>query len=105
MVVDDEDYGPALKDTLEANNYNTVLFRSGMTALNQIDNIQYDMALVDLQLGDMDGDDLIRILKQKNPRIPMIIISWYEAKSMHADGSIPKVIGERDFLEEIKRYF
>jgi len=50
---------------------------SGEEALNTIYNEHIDLIILDIMLSDINGDDVLRILKndEKYKRIPIIVIS------------------------------
>lgn len=55
-------------------------------ALLKVTSSQYDVALVDISLGDENGFDLLCQLKYKHPSLPVLIVSMHpeEQYAMHA---------------------
>jgi len=55
---------------------------NGLTALKKLDsyvknNVHLDAAVIDIQLPDIDGIKLVKIIKHKYPGIPLIMITGY----------------------------
>lgn len=49
--------------------------RDGVEALEVLDRVRIDLLITDLQMPRMDGGELIRIMSQVYPEIPVIIMS------------------------------
>ncbi|MGR3811932.1 sigma-54-dependent transcriptional regulator [Jiulongibacter sp. NS-SX5] len=78
IVEDDPWYGEILTYQLELNpDYEVHLFQSGKDALDNLDK-EPDLITIDFSLPDMQGDDLLKKVKQVNPTLPVIIISSQE---------------------------
>jgi YesN/AraC family two-component response regulator len=81
LVVEDEDLeSKALKMILSGiDNIRCVdLAKSGNEAIARIDEKEYDLALVDLKLPEINGIDVIKYLKEKNPGTSVIISTAYD---------------------------
>lgn len=76
LVVDDE---PSicffLEETLTRDGHEVVVAGSGQEALKLLAEHPFDLALLDLRLGDMDGIDLLTQLRQQYPHIVVIILT------------------------------
>src|SRR5258708_38546361 len=82
---------------------------TGGEALEQFFKIRPDVALVDLQLPDMSGFDLIKRLKDKSPNARIIVLSSYEgdvdiqrALEAGAQGYVAKGMVRDELLEIIR---
>jgi len=55
------------------------LYNSGLTLLNDLEkeDFLYSIAVVDRQLNDINGDDIIKALKKKYPQRPVICSSGW----------------------------
>lgn len=55
-------------------------------ALSRVNSNPYDVALVDISLGDENGFDLLCQLKHKQPSLPVLVVSMHpeEQYAMHA---------------------
>jgi two-component system invasion response regulator UvrY len=50
---------------------------SGAEALAQADQIEWDLALLDISLPDMHGIEVLKRLRRKAPRVPVLMFSMY----------------------------
>ncbi len=76
LIVDDD---PAvcklLEKVMHSNDLETTVADSGLTALNQLKNHTYDMVLMDVMLGDMEGFEVIKRLRSQGIQTPVMIVS------------------------------
>jgi two-component system response regulator AtoC len=96
LVIDDE---PILRESLEmalkASHYEVVTARTGEEGLNLFHRESPDLLLLDHWLPGINGDEVLRRIKEENPEVPVII--------MTAQGSIELAVqsmkmGALDFL-------
>lgn len=112
LVVDDEpDTLELVKLVLESGGFETLLATSGMEALALIDRIRPDLVLLDIMMPDMDGWDVFRKIKEKNPEIPIAILT---AKAQNidrllglhvlkADDYITKPFGKNELINKVRK--
>jgi len=50
---------------------------NGVEALTQVEQIEWDIALLDISLPDMNGIEVLKRLRRKAPRIPVLMFSMY----------------------------
>jgi two-component system KDP operon response regulator KdpE len=76
LVVDDE---PAVRMMLEAalrpNGYRVQSVGSGLEARALVEDTEYDMILLDLRLGDMDGIEILQEVKQRWPATEVMLLT------------------------------
>ncbi|ACF14737.1 response regulator receiver protein [Chloroherpeton thalassium ATCC 35110] len=80
LVVDDEELiRELLYDVLEGE-YEVLLAEDGEQALKkyEINSSQIDAVITDLIMPRMRGDKLLEKLREKNPSLPVIIITGFE---------------------------
>jgi two-component system response regulator MtrA len=78
LVVDDEQtLRHFLRLHLQGQGYQVSEAADGQTALDLIGQNNFDVALVDLRLTDMDGLDIVRHLRQVSPKTSVIILTAY----------------------------
>ena len=78
LVIDDDPaFNKMLSHFLERNNFQVVSAHSANTALLEIERESFDLVLTDFRLPGMDGLELIRTIKSKNPELPVILITNY----------------------------
>jgi CheY-like chemotaxis protein len=77
-----EDFPELLQSTtflLEEKGYIVIPFSDSTQAEQEIkEGLNYDIAIFDLSLRKVDGNELTRISKEINPKTPVITISGYE---------------------------
>lgn len=83
---------------------------NGKEAIKTCEKTPFDVALIDIELPDMKGTELLKKLKQMQPKIVMIIITGHptlesavKAVNQRADGYLLKPFEVVDLLELIKR--
>jgi DNA-binding response OmpR family regulator len=79
MVVDDEKNILMLyKSEMEDEGYEVVTANSGREALEVFDKEKPDLVTLDIMMPDIDGIQVLRQLKQKNPNVPVIMLTAYD---------------------------
>ena len=112
LVVDDEpDTLELVKLVLESGGFEAILANNGKEALDQIATVQPDLVLLDIMMPDMDGWDVFRKMKEKDPGIPIAILT---AKAQNidkllglhvlkADDYITKPFGKNELIGKVKK--
>jgi len=112
LVVDDEpDTLELVKLVLESGGFEAILANNGIEALDQIAASVPDLVLLDIMMPDMDGWEVFRKIKEKDPRIPIAILT---AKAQNidkllglhvlkADDYITKPFGKNELIDKIKK--
>ena len=77
IIDDDETIRTAFSRTLRDEGFNVDTAPDGKTALDKSQVKHYDLALVDIRLPDIEGTNLLKILREKNPKIKEIIMTGY----------------------------
>ncbi len=78
LIVDDEKtLRYFLRLNLQEQGYQVIEAANGKTALKLVNNQHFDVALVDLQLTDMNGLDIMRYLRRNSPNTSVIILTGY----------------------------
>lgn len=75
IVDDDVAICKLLKKVVDSNELESDIANSGTEALNLAMNTKYDVILMDINMGDMEGFDVIKKLRSNNILTPIIIIS------------------------------
>ena len=79
LIVDDEE---SIRVSLEAilkNKYYAQTAKSGSIALEMLQNGHYDLVLSDIKMDDMNGVLLLKKIKEKFPRIPILLMTGYSS--------------------------
>ncbi|NLA75684.1 MAG: sigma-54-dependent Fis family transcriptional regulator [Deltaproteobacteria bacterium] len=110
IVDDDKNMLEVLSLRLEAEGYNVCAATSSAEALGHVKGTLFDLALVDLRLGeDESGIDLMKQLHQVSPEMPVIILTAHgtidtavEAMKLGAYSFLTKPFNRRELLLQIK---
>jgi CheY-like chemotaxis protein len=77
LVEDDQDALDAFRTLLEIQGYTVIAARSVREALDLLDqhHQEVDVVISDIRMPDVDGLDLIRVLRHRFPALPTILVS------------------------------
>jgi CheY-like chemotaxis protein len=106
LVVDDE---PAVADTirmvLAISGHTVEIAEDAETALERLERERYDLVVTDLSLPRMDGLELARLVKERFPGHPVILVTAY-AESLRGDrdrlSKIDFLMGKPFALEQVQ---
>jgi DNA-binding response OmpR family regulator len=78
LVVDDDDgVRFYLEETLARDGHEVTAVESGQAAMDQITSQQFDLALIDLKLQDMDGTEVLSTLRRQSPQTVAIMLTGH----------------------------
>ena len=77
VVEDDLALQEAIVDTLELAGFNVAAEPSGEQALLAIDKQRFDMVISDVNMGGMDGHQLLKQIKKQQPFLPVLLVTAY----------------------------
>ncbi|HEC97552.1 MAG TPA: sigma-54-dependent Fis family transcriptional regulator [Nitrospirae bacterium] len=78
LVIDDEAIVRiSCQRVLTPEGYNVVATSRGDEAIELLENEGFDVVLTDLKMPDMDGIEVLKIIKERWPDIQVIIITGY----------------------------
>ncbi|MCU7842930.1 MAG: EAL domain-containing protein [Candidatus Thiodiazotropha sp. (ex Monitilora ramsayi)] len=98
LVVDDEPRArSSLKELLRLSGYETTLAEGGEEALQLLSDQSFDLILLDLNMPDLDGHQVMAHIYQHNIDIDIIVVSG-ETTFNHATQALRK--GAQDFLRK-----
>ena len=110
IVDDDREIRNTLTTILETESYLVETAENGKKAIQMCEKTPFDVALIDVELPDIKGTELLHLLNAKQPKMVKIIITGHPsienaAKSVNekADGYIMKPFNVPDLLEMIKK--
>ena len=109
LVVDDE---PAIRKLLRmglsTQGYETIEAGNGKAGLDQLEQ-KPDLVILDLGLPDMDGLDVLRAIRARNERVPVVVLSSrgdeagkVAALDLGADDYITKPFGTDELLARLR---
>ncbi len=98
LVVDDEDIVRTSCDrTLSPEGYEVRLAKNGVEGLKMASEERFDLVLTDLKMPDMDGIEVLRIIKEKWPETAVIIVTGYQT----VDTAVKAIkLGAYDYIEK-----
>lgn len=111
LIIDDEaGIRASLSSILEDEGYSVEAVENGKQALKTCEKMQFDVALIDINLPDIKGTELLSSLKHISPKMVRIIITGYpsienavKAVNEKSDGYILKPFNIPELLETIKK--
>jgi two-component system response regulator HydG len=77
IIDDDVDMCQLLCRFLKKNGYEAVFATNGVKGLKLFDEDKFDIVLCDFRLGDKDGVEVLKQIKEKTQLVPVIIITGY----------------------------
>jgi two-component system OmpR family response regulator len=113
LIVDDEEVIRDLFSTiLRSHGYSVTTARTAKEALEQSQASYHNLALLDINLPDMQGTDLLEKMRASNPDMILIMItgnpeldSAITAINYGADGYIRKPVSNADLVAFIEKKF
>lgn len=87
LIVDDNpNMSSLLVEMLEVFQYNALRASDGHDALAKIDeNKNVAMVITDMRMPKMTGLELLQAVKEKNPNLPVVLISGYSVEDSDSD--------------------
>lgn len=114
LVDDDELVREALTAVLERAGYTIECASNGREGLDRHEEAPFDVVITDIVMPEMEGIEMIRVLKQVSPRVPVIAISGgaqieplYHlrvAAQLGADETLAKPVQPKALVEAVSRY-
>jgi len=99
LIVDDEEgIRTLLKYTFEErNDYQVVIAPDGLIAIYRLMQQEFDLVLTDWRMGNMDGLELARVIRDMRPKTRILLMTSYvtseldgAVKSSRLDGWVKK---------------
>ena len=109
IVDDDENIRTTMKTILEDEGYNVDLATTGNEAIEMTEEKAYNIALLDIRLPDMEGVELLKLIKDNVPRTRKIMVTGYpsmqnaiSALNKNADAYLVKPVDVEKLLNIVK---
>ncbi|HEY1170735.1 MAG TPA: response regulator [Verrucomicrobiae bacterium] len=112
IVVDDEYViGETLKAYLETQNFEVSILTDAIGLVEKLDGDVCDLVILDLALAEADGLEVLEMLKQIRPGLPVLILTGMgydnelmrEAMRLKADGYMSKTVALPHLATEVRR--
>ena len=109
IVDDDENIRKTMKAILEDEGYIVDLATNGKEAIEMTQEKTYNIALLDIRLPDIEGVELLKLIKDNVPRTRKIMVTGYPslqnamtALNKNADGYLVKPVNVEKLLDTVK---
>jgi DNA-binding NtrC family response regulator len=109
IVDDDENIRNTVKAILEDEGYLVDTAASGSEAIQKTQKTTYNIALLDIRLPDMEGVELLKLIKEGVPRTRKIMVTGYpsmqnaiNALNKNADAYLIKPVDIENLLATVK---
>jgi DNA-binding NtrC family response regulator len=109
IVDDDENIRTTLSAILEDEGYAVDLAATGHEAIDMSQKTAYNIALLDIRLPDMEGVELLKLIKDNVPKMRKIMVTGYpsiqnaiSALNRNADAYLIKPVNVETLLNMIK---
>ena len=87
LLVDDEiGYLDVLSKRLTHRGFRVTTASSGAEAIRALRKWDFDLAVVDLKMEDMDGIEVLKVLKKMDPALQVIILTGHGSERAARDG-------------------
>jgi len=111
VIEDDEDLRALLGRMLQRAGYGVVTAVHGRDGLLRLKERPVDLVVTDMLMPEMDGIELMRLLRTERPALPVIAISgveeWAEylriAKNLGAKATLQKPVAAADLVGSVRR--
>jgi DNA-binding response OmpR family regulator len=102
IVDDDQNILRLYKEELEEEGFTIVTASNGQEAMEQFEKENPDLVTLDILLPDVDGIKLLRQMKEKRPRMPVIMSTAYDYRDDFAVWASEAYIVKSADLTELK---
>jgi len=102
IVDDDQNILRLYKEELEDEGYTIVTASNGQEAIERFEAENPDLVTLDILLPDIDGIKLLRQMKEKKPRLPIIMSTAYDYRDDFAVWASEAYIVKSSDLTELK---
>jgi CheY-like chemotaxis protein len=84
LIVDDNsDHRKGFRILLERGGYSVVECKSGKEALTALEKKNFDLMTLDLSMPDVDGFEVLRVVRSKHPELKIVVVSGFLQGSMN----------------------
>ena len=78
LIVDDNpNMSSLLQEMLEVFEYDSIRASDGHEALQCVSKGNVSLIITDMRMPNMTGLELLKLVKEKNPKLPVVLISGY----------------------------
>nr|WP_321258677.1 response regulator [uncultured Pseudodesulfovibrio sp.] len=98
LLIDDEvEFLEALSERMELRGMNVTTAETAGNAVTALDTNEYDAIVLDLQMPDMNGIDMLKVIKKSHPEMQVILLT---GQATLEAGIQAMKLGAMDFMEK-----
>jgi len=98
LLIDDEmEFLEALSERMEIRGMDVTTAENASTAISAINSGDFDAIVLDLQMPDMNGIDMLKVIKKNNPDMQVILLT---GQATLEAGIQAMKLGAMDFMEK-----
>jgi len=97
LVIDDERTVCKSCEKILKEKYDVIITLSGREGLDRLLQEDFDLVLVDLKMPDMDGMELVKIIRQQRPNAEVVIMTGYSTVDTAVEGM---KLGAAEFISK-----
>jgi len=112
VVEDNPNMSSLLADMLEVFAVESVRATDGHDALHKLEEEEIGLVITDLRMPNMSGTELLAAVKEKNPTMPVVLISGFSVDTSgdkelieKADGFLHKPFKMNDIKDVLEKHF
>jgi two-component system, OmpR family, response regulator len=95
LVDDEEGYVNVLAKRMTKRQVEVSIALSGSEAIQTLRKKDFDVAVVDLKMEDIDGMEVLKIFKKMDPELPVVMLTGHGSEQAARDGL---ALGAFDYL-------
>jgi DNA-binding NtrC family response regulator len=111
LTVDDDDsFRIIIEEILAKQGFKVSAASDGNEAITLIQHHEYDLILLDIKMPTVDGFEVLKFVKKRNPATKVIMLTGYadlklavDAKNLGADDFVAKPIMRDDLMNSIEK--
>ena len=86
LVDDEEGYVKVLSKRMARRNMEVMTALSGSEGIQRLRKQDFDVAILDLKMEDMDGIEVLRVFKKMVPDLPVIMLTGHGTETAAREG-------------------
>jgi DNA-binding response OmpR family regulator len=102
IVDDDQSLLRLYKEELEDEGYEIITAETGQEGLEKFESSSPDLVTLDIHLPDIDGIKVLRQMKEKKPRLPIIMSTAYDYRDDFSVWASEAYVVKSSDLTELK---
>ena len=88
LIVDDNpNMSSLLSDMLDVFDYPSVRTGNAEQALDELEKQSFSLVITDMRMPNMTGLELLEKIKEKHPKIPVVLISGYSVNEIESSAT------------------